>query len=590
MNPYQWVWQYAKRSRWQLVLALILVVINAIGVVVVPLLGGVIVDRVITQRQLNLLIPLLAIMIGVTLFRTLIRYCYIILFERIGQNSLFDIRHDLFTKLQSLDYTFFNAVTNGDIMARLTGDTAAIRHFLCWVSYNSLECVLWFLTAVIVMARINWQLMLALVIVTPLIAWLTTRMSNEAHTVFFNIRQSFARLNAMVEENISGNRVIRAFAREDFEVQKFETLNQDYREKNMDSARVSQRYLPALDFLASLLSVIVLLFGSSLVINHHMTLGALVSFNGFLWMLNQPMRMSGWLINDIQRFSAATIKIQAMLETQPVIAPTSDATAPKIKGAVTFQNVDFAFPDAPEVNVLTGINFTVEPGQTLGILGETGSGKSTLMNLIARFYDPTHGQVLIDGQDIRDWSPQELRHQTTIVTQDLFLFSDSIVDNINYGNRQAPEQFIREMADVADANNFINTMPDGYHTIVGERGVGLSGGQKQRISLTRALVKDPRILILDDTTSALDMETEATIQQRLRKVTQDKTVFIIASRTSSLRRADQIIVLRQGRIVERGTHDELLAANGYYAETYRRQLGLLIETKGADSRGKTEHV
>lgn len=590
MNPYQWVWQYAKRSRWQLVLALILVVINAIGVVVVPLLGGVIVDRVITQRQLNLLIPLLAIMVGVTLFRTLIRYCYIILFERIGQNSLFDIRHDLFTKLQSLDYTFFNAVKNGDIMARLTGDTDAIRHFLCWVSYNTLECVLWFLTAVIVMARINWQLMLALVIVTPLIAWLTTRMSNEAHTVFFDIRQSFARLNAMVEENISGNRVIRAFAREDFEVQKFETLNHDYREKNMDSARVSRRYLPALDFLASLLSVIVLLFGSILVINHHMTLGALVSFNGFLWMLNQPMRMSGWLINDIQRFSAATIKIQAMLETQSVITPTTDVTTPKIKGAVTFQHVDFAFPDAPEVNVLTDINFTVKPGQTLGILGETGSGKSTLMNLIARFYDPTHGHVLIDGRDVRDWSPQELRHQTTIVTQDLFLFSDSIVDNINYGNRQAPDQFIREMAEVADANNFINTMPDGYHTVVGERGVGLSGGQKQRISLTRALVKDPRILVLDDTTSALDMETEATIQRRLRKVTQDKTVFIIASRTSSLRRADQIIVLRQGRIVERGTHDDLLAADGYYAETYRRQLGLLIETKGADSRGKTEHV
>lgn len=590
MNPYQWVWQYAKRSRWQLVLALILVVINAIGVVVVPLLGGVIVDRVITQHQLNLLVPLLAIMIGVTLFRTLIRYCYIILFERIGQNSLFDIRHDLFTKLQSLDYTFFNAVKNGDIMARLTGDTDAIRHFLCWVSYNTLECVLWFLTAVIVMARINWQLMLALVIVTPLIAWLTTRMSNEAHTVFFNIRQSFARLNAMVEENISGNRVIRAFAREDFEVQKFETLNHDYRKKNMDSARVSRRYLPALDFLASLLSVIVLLFGSSLVINHHMTLGALVSFNGFLWMLNQPMRMSGWLINDIQRFSATTIKIQAMLETQPVITPTTNVAAPKIKGAVTFQHVDFAFPDTPEVNVLTDINFTVEPGQTLGILGETGSGKSTLMNLIARFYDPTHGHVLIDGRDVRNWSPQELRHQTTIVTQDLFLFSDSIVDNINYGNRQAPDQFIREMADVADANNFINTLPDGYHTVVGERGVGLSGGQKQRISLTRALVKYPRILILDDTTSALDMETEATIQRRLRKVTQDKTVFIIASRTSSLRHADQIIVLRHGQIVERGTHDKLLAADGYYAETYRRQLGLLIETKGADSRGKTEHV
>ena len=582
MNPYQWVWQYARHSRWQIIVACILIIINAAGVVAVPLLGGIIVDLVINQRQLALLLPLLAAMVGITLIRTIMRYCYIILWERVGQNSLYDIRHDLFTKLQSLDYAFFKSVTNGDIMARLTGDTDAIRHFLCWVTYNTAECVLWFLTAVIVMGWINWQLMLALIILTPIIAWLTTRMSTEAHTVFFDIRQSFARLNAMVEENISGNRIVRAFAREDYEVKKFQQLNHDYKDKNMASATVSRRYLPALDFLASLLSVIVLLLGSILVITHQMTLGELVSFNGFLWMLNQPMRMSGWLINDIQRFSAATIKIRSMLATQPKIAPTKSQQSVSISGAVQFQHVDFAFSDAPEVNVLSDISFTVEPGQTLGILGETGSGKSTLMNLIARFYDPTSGRVLIDGRDIRHWSAQTLRNQITIVTQDLFLFSDSITDNINYGNHDASIPFIREMADIADANNFINQMPDGYDTVVGERGVGLSGGQKQRISLTRALVKNPRILILDDTTSALDMETEATIQQRLKSVTQDKTVFIIASRISSLRHADQIIVLRHGKIVARGNHESLLAQDGYYAETYRRQLGLIKDAKGGE--------
>lgn len=294
------------------------------------------------------------------------------------------------------------------------------------------------------------------------------------------------------------------------------------------------------------------------------------------------MRMSGWLINDIQRFSAATIKIRSMLATQPKIVPTKSQQSVSISGAVQFQHVDFAFSDAPEVNVLSDISFTVEPGQTLGILGETGSGKSTLMNLIARFYDPTSGRVLIDGRDVRHWSAQTLRNQITIVTQDLFLFSDSITDNINYGNHDASIPFIREMADIADANNFINQMPDGYDTVVGERGVGLSGGQKQRISLTRALVKNPRILILDDTTSALDMETEATIQQRLKSVTQDKTVFIIASRISSLRHADQIIVLRHGKIVARGNHESLLAQDGYYAETYRRQLGLIKDAKGGE--------
>ncbi|MBU7519060.1 ABC transporter ATP-binding protein [Lactiplantibacillus pentosus] len=585
MNPYQWVWQYARRSQPQIILASILIIINAIGVVAVPLLGGMLVDLVINQRHLNLLLPLLTAMIGITLIRTLMRYCYIILWERVGQNSLFAIRHDLFAKLQSLDDPFFKSVSNGDIMARLTGDTDAIRHFLCWVTYNAAECILWFLTAVFVMGWINWQLMLALIILTPIIGWLTTRMSNEAHAVFFNIRQSFARLNAMVEENISGNRIVRAFAREDYEINKFEQLNHDYKNKNMASAAVSRRYLPALDFLASLLTVIVLLLGSFFVINHQMTLGELVSFNGFLWMLNQPMRMSGWLINDIQRFSAATIKIRAMLTAQPQITTEKAPSIGKIQGTVEFQHVDFAFPDDPKNNILTDINFKVTPGQTLGILGETGSGKTTLMNLIARFYDPTSGRVLIDGQDVRQWSAQTLRDQITIVTQDLFLFSDSITDNINYGNHEASLLFIHQMANIADADNFINQMPEGYDTVVGERGVGLSGGQKQRISLARALVKDPQVLILDDTTSALDMETEATIQQRLQSVTQNKTVFIIASRISSLRHADQIIVLRHGKIVEQGTHDTLLAQAGYYAETYQRQLGLLETAKGGEDHG-----
>lgn len=266
-----------------------------------------------------------------------------------------------------------------------------------------------------------------------------------------------------------------------------------------------------------------------------------------------------------------------MLNAKPLVTPAKTAATPAVRGEVTFDHVDFAFPDAPQVKVLDDISFSVHPGQTLGILGETGSGKTTLMNLIARFYDPTSGHVYVDGRDVRDWPAQPLRNQTTIVTQDLFLFSDSIIDNINYGNQRASIPFVHQMASIAAADDFITTMPDGYETVVGERGVGLSGGQKQRISLTRALVNDPKILILDDTTSALDMETEAMIQTRLRQVTQDKTVFIIASRISSLRRADRIIVLRHGRIVESGAHDDLLAANGYYAETYRRQLGAVQE-------------
>lgn len=582
MNPYTWVWQYARKSRGLIIWAVVLILVNAAGIVVVPILSGMIVDQVIDEGHTDRLVPMLLIMIGVTLGRTIVRYIYEVCCEQVGQNALFDIRHDLFAKLQSLDFNFFNTVRTGDIMARLTGDTDAIRHMIAWVSYNVVECILWFFTAVAVMATINVPLMLALVVVTPLIGWLTFKMSNEAHPVFFEIRQSFARLNAMVEENISGNRVVKAFAREPFEIEKFEHLNDDYKQQNMNSAAVSRRYLPPLDFLASFLSVIVLLIGGAFVIGGQMSLGDLVTFNGFLWMLNQPMRMSGWLVNDIQRFSAATVKIRSMLGAKPAIVSTPTVAAKQLQGKVQFDHVSFAYPDAPDTNVLTDINFTVEPGQTLGILGETGAGKSTLMNLITRFYDPTEGHVKLDGIDARDWPVTTLRDQITIVMQDLFLFSDTIQDNISYGNHTATPPFIQEMATVADANEFIAAMPEGYDTVVGERGVGLSGGQKQRISLTRALVKDPKILILDDTTSALDMETEAAIQTRLGNITNQKTVFVIASRISSLRHADQIIVLRHGRIVERGTHDQLVAANGYYAETYRRQLGNNADLKGGE--------
>ncbi|MFD1429606.1 ABC transporter ATP-binding protein [Lacticaseibacillus mingshuiensis] len=585
MGTFQWVWQYIRRNMKLLIPATLLIFVNAAAIVVAPLIGGWIIDQVIGQGHTERLVPFLLIMIGVTLGRTIVRYIYQVIFEQVGQNVMWDIRHDLFEKLQKLDFTFFNNVSTGDIMARMTGDMDAIRNFVAWDSYNLIECVLWFVTAILVMGSINWPLTLALAALTPFIGFLTMHMSNEAHPVYFQIREAFAHLNSMVEENISGNRVVKAFTREPYEIEKFNKLNDAYKARNMDAARVSRRYLPPLDILASMLSVIVLILGGFLVIKGSMTLGDLVAFNGFLWMLNQPMRMSGWLINDVQRFSASTIKIRRMLGAKSSIPVQDSEHYQKLQGYVTFDHVNFEYADAPEVPVLHDISFTVKPGETMGILGETGSGKSTLMNLIARFYDPTSGEVLIDGKNAKDWPVRQLRDQITIVMQDLFLFSDTIQDNISYGNRQAEPQLIQHMADVADASQFIAEMPDGYDTVVGERGVGLSGGQKQRISLTRALVKNPSILILDDTTSALDMETEAEIQKKLSPITQKKTTFIIATRISSLRHADQIIVLKHGDIIERGTHDELIAKHGYYFDTYQKQLGAL-GVKGGESNGE----
>ncbi|GAB2020996.1 ABC transporter ATP-binding protein [Pseudolactococcus yaeyamensis] len=573
MESIKWVWQYAKVYKWRIFFALILVTITSALAIVFPLLGGKLVDIVINQGKINLLVPILASMYGVVIARIIMRYTYQILFEQIGQRTLYKIREDLYIKLQEMDFGFFNQTRVGDIMARMTGDTDAIRHFVSWVVYTLLENGLLFISAVLLMATIDWRLMLALLVVTPLIGYLTSRMSRQARPLFYEIRESFSRLNSMVEENISGNRVVKAFTREAFEIEKFNQHNDDFRQRNIDSANISRKYLPVLDALAGCLAVITLALGGYFVINGQMTLGNLVTFSSVLWMLDMPMRMSGWLINDVQRFIASSVKIRDMLQAETQIPIQSEKSAKHLKGYVEFDDVSFHFPDAPDVAALSHISLKAVPGQTIGILGETGSGKSTLVNLIARFYDPTSGVVKIDGVDARKWHVRELRDHIALVMQDIFLFSDTIEENIAFGVPGADGDEVRKMARIADANHFIEGMPEGYDTIVGERGVGLSGGQKQRISLARALMKNPSILILDDTTSAVDMETETKIQEELDQITTDKTTFIIAHRISSVKEADEIIIMAHGSIVERGNHETLLAQKGYYYEVYRKQLG-----------------
>ncbi|MFR8852352.1 MAG: ABC transporter ATP-binding protein [Gardnerella vaginalis] len=577
----RWVLQYCKPDMWRVGVSLVLFTINDTMAMTMPLLSGFIVDKVIIGKQHDLLAFVCVLMVAMMIIRVGSRYIYQLQMERFGQNAVYRLVSDEYEKLHSLDFTYFNHTRTGDIMSRMTSDTDAIRHILSWVSYMALDCLVMFVFALVIMFSIQWQLALALMAITPFLFWLAKLMGKNARPKFLAIRESFARMNSMVEENIEGNRVVKAFVREPFETQKFDKCNEDYFNRNITLAKNTQKYMPWLDGMGFALELVTVGFGGWLVLNGSMTLGAFVTFNSFLWMLHMPVRMVGWLINDWQRFNAGCVNIRKLLTQESHIdLPSAAKKNVKVKGRVTFEHVDFAFPDDLDSPILSDIDLDVPAGTKLGILGETGSGKSTLVSLIARFYDPTRGRVLIDGKDVREWPLETVRNQVNIVAQETFLFSDTIAGNIGFGLPQNEENCkeldstIRRMARIADADDFIMNMPEGYETVVGERGVGLSGGQKQRLSLARALANNPAILIMDDTTSAVDMETEEHIQKELKKLDGSRTVITIAHRISSVKDADMIIVLDHGKIVERGTHEHLVASHGRYWEIYKKQLGM----------------
>ncbi|NHC40518.1 ABC transporter ATP-binding protein [Bacillus sp. MM2020_1] len=571
MHSLRWVWGYMRNYRVKLFFGLSLVLVVSLLNMFNPYIAGKIIDKVIYGHQNDLLWPFLEVMIGVTLVKTVIRYRYQLMFERISQNVIFTIREELYTRLHQLDFSFYDRTKTGDVMARMTGDLEAVRHFTAWAIYIIFENVTILLFAIGFMFYIHPPLALAMLAVTPIIGFLAFRLTSTVKPTFSAIREQFARLNSVVQENISGNRVVKAFAKEDYEIEKFSVENAAFKEKNLHSARVWEKYLPVLDSLAGVLTVVMIVVGGIMVINDSISLGELVTFNSLIWALNNPMRMAGWLINDVQRFIASAEKVEELLNEEPKITnAVNKKNVENFKGIVDFKQVSFSYG---EESVLKDITFKVMPGQTIGIIGPTGAGKSTLVNLLSRFYDTDSGEVSVDGIDVKEWEIHKLRERMAMVMQDIFLFSDTIEGNIAYGNPQASIESVQAAAKMAEAHDFITELPDGYDTIVGERGVGLSGGQRQRIALARAILKDPSILILDDTTSSVDMETELRIQKTLKSIHQDKTCFIIAHRITSVKEADLILVMDNGRIIERGKHEELLKKKGYYANVFKNQYG-----------------
>jgi ATP-binding cassette, subfamily B, multidrug efflux pump len=571
MSSLYWVWGFVRGHKVKLFMGLLMALLVSGLNMVNPYFAGKIVDQVIFGNQENLLWKLLLMMIGVTVIKTVVRYSYQIMFERMSQDVVYKIRELLYGRLQRLDFSFYDRTRTGDIMARMTGDMEAVRHFTAWSIYMIFENLTILIFAIVFMFYIHPPLALAMLAVTPIIGYFAYRMTYDVKPTFSAIRGQFSRLNSVVQENISGNRVVKAFAKEDYEVEKFSVENEAFKEKSLDSAKVWEKYLPILDSLAGLLTVVMILVGGIMVITDALTLGELVMFNSLIWALNNPMRMAGWLINDIQRFVASAEKIEDLMNVEPQIATHKDSIKMEtLKGVVEFDQVSFSYG---EEQVLGDISFTAKPGQTIAIIGPTGSGKSTLVNLLTRFYDADAGDVRVDGVCVKDWDIQQLRDSMAMVMQDVFLFSDTIEGNIAYGAPDASMDEVMAAARMAEAHDFISELPEGYDTVVGERGIGLSGGQRQRIALARALVKDPAILILDDTTSAVDMETELRIQTTFKTILRDKTCFLIAHRISSVKEADMILVMENGRIIEKGNHEELLLKKGHYYTVFNNQHG-----------------
>ncbi|WP_247681862.1 ABC transporter ATP-binding protein [Paenibacillus sp. Marseille-P2973] len=588
MFELKWLWKNLEGDRTRYILALCLSVVGSSLMIVNPYIGQRIVDTFIANdnalqnltEERGLLIMLCLGMIGFSLLRTGLAYLTTMQYEWSSQNMLYRVRVFLYNKIQEQDMNYYDHNRTGDLMTKMTGDLDMVRHSMAWIIKTIIESLTIFLAAVIYFFTIDVELTLWLLILSPPIFVVAYIFAKRVRPMYVDLRERLSQLNTTTQENISGNRVVKAFAREEYEVEKFSDKNVNYSKANKTAALVWLDYFPYLETFAQAFNVILLLAGGLFVMNGRITFGEFAAFSSLIWAISNPMRNIGIIINDIQRFFASLSKIIEVYYARPgIVNEHNMVDKRRYSGGIEFDHVSFKYGS---VEVLHDVSFTIKPGETVAIMGSTGSGKTTLVNLIPRFYDVSQGRVLVDGTDVRKLELDELRGNIGVATQDVLLFSDTIDGNIAYGDPDLPEKDTIEYAQLAAAHDFITKMPEGYDTIVGERGVGLSGGQKQRIALARAMAVQRPILILDDTTSAVDLETEEHIQKSLRELEYPCTKIIIAQRVSTTAEADRILILDEGRLIEEGTHAELLAKRGYYYEVF------MLQNEGI-GRQVTEH-
>lgn len=529
------------------------------------------IDVALPARDMPLVTRLALLFICVWLVRGIVNYIQWYVSELIGQRVIYEVRQSVHDNLQELPPSYFSNMGTGQVMSRLTSDVDAIQQFLGYGALLLVHMVIMMFAVGGYLAFLNWQMMLATCATIPFLFRTVFWFDRSIRPAWKRVREIMGKLTETLQENISGVRVVKAFAREPYEIDKFAGKNRAHFDANMERAAIEAIGQPHLDFLTGISFVVVIGLGAYMVITGRMSLGTMFAFHSMIWSVIWPIRMLGWLVNTAEQALAAAPRLFEMLDAVPSIRNIPEAEAlERVEGRIEFENVSFAFPgDSREA--LKDINLTILPGERVAIVGGTGSGKSTLVNLIPRFLDPTDGRITLDGKDLRELDLQSLRHHIGVVLQDNFLFSATVSENIALGRPDADQDQVHMAAELAQSGPFIGQLPKGYDTPVGERGIGLSGGQKQRIALARALLVNPEVLILDEATSSVDTETEYLIQEGLDEVMKGRTSILIAKRLSTIRGADKIIIMDQGRVSMVGTHDELLAQPGFYRKLFESQ-------------------
>jgi ATP-binding cassette subfamily B protein len=559
------------RGRFLLVglLSLVAMVIGQIE----PRLMGLAIDEGVQKLDLNAVGLYMLLLLSAVVCFSIINYIRQVMQGTLGTDVVRTLRNALFRKLQYQPYSYYTTMPTGQIMSRMLSDLDTVEQLVTF-GFSTLVTEGFALTStLVILLLIDWQLAILVILPMPLIVLGVFRFRTRIDPAWEAVREQMGKLTTTLQENVAGVRVVKAFAREGYASSLFDLQNRLNRGKNVARARIEAEYFPWMDFVSGMMFIVLVLAGAHRLIEGTLSMGTFFSFNWYIWGLIWPVRLLGWLTNITRQAAAAAPRVFQLYDAAETLVD-KDVTVPLPRNGparVTFEDVSFSFPDDPATKVLRGLSFTAERGETVAILGGTGSGKSSVINLVPRFYDVTGGRVLIDGIDVRDVKRSELRRQIGLVPQETFLFSATLRENVAFGNPDATEAQVLAAATVAQVAEFADTLPKGFDTKVGERGVGLSGGQKQRVALARAVLIDPRILILDEATSAVDTATEQRIQQAMSEVLKGRTALIVAQRLSTVMNADRIVVLRDGRVVEEGTHAALYALEGEYRHLFDMQ-------------------